>query len=88
MVSISSEYLFPTKKREAVTQGGTTKIDHQMGRTTQEASNFKGWEAKMDHERIQDILMYKNDMIVDPLDHQQMNLNSPHLIYIYIYIII
>ena len=39
----------------------------------------KGWEARTDHECMQDTFTYnKNDMIADTLDLQQMNRNSPH----------
>ena len=44
--------LFPTKKREAVTQGGTRGIEHPMRRRTQGAGIVKGWEDDRDGGRI------------------------------------
>ena len=50
-------------------QGGTQVIGHSMGRKTQGVGNVKGWEAKMDHERIQDTFTYnKSGTIADPLN--------------------
>ena len=46
VVSFSSASLFPAKKWEAVTQGGTREIDHLMRRRTQGASIVKGLEDK------------------------------------------
>ena len=43
MVSFSSAYLFPARKREAVTYSGTMRIDNTTRRRTQEAGIVKGW---------------------------------------------
>ena len=40
--------LFPSRKWEAVTQGGTRGIDHLMQKRTQEAGIMKGWEEEQD----------------------------------------
>ena len=40
--------LFPARKREAVTEGGTGGTDHPTWRKTQGASIVKGWEEKRD----------------------------------------
>ena len=74
-MGISSASIFPARKREAVSSFPLHGEE-----------NVKGWKAKMDHERIQDIFTYnKNDTIAYHLDCQQMNLNSLHSIYIYYY---
>ena len=44
VVGFSSVSLYPARKREAVTQGGTREIDHPMRRKTQRAGIAKGWE--------------------------------------------
>ena len=47
VVGFSSASLFPKRKREAVTQGGTRGIDHRTRRRrTQVAGIVKGWEDK------------------------------------------
>ena len=45
MVNISLASLFPARKQEAVTQGGTRGIDYLTRRGTQGACIVKGWEA-------------------------------------------
>ena len=52
VVGFSSTSLFPTRKREAVTQNGTRGIYHLMWRRTQGTGIIKGREDKRDHERI------------------------------------
>ena len=47
-VSFSSPFLFPARKREAVTQCGTKGIYHPVSRKTQGAGIVKGWEDKRD----------------------------------------
>ena len=54
VVGFSSATLLPTRKWEAVTQGGTMGIDHLMRRRTQRAGIIKGWEDKRYHGRIPD----------------------------------
>ena len=44
MVGFGSAFLFPARKWEPVTQGGTRGIDHLMWRRTQGANIVKGWE--------------------------------------------
>ena len=46
VVGFSLVSLFPAKKREVVTQGGTRGIDHPMRRKIQGANIAKGWEDK------------------------------------------
>ena len=48
MVSFSSAFLFPARKREAVTQVGTRGIDYFIRRRTEGAGIDKGWEDKRD----------------------------------------
>ena len=45
VVSFSAASLFPARKGDAVTQGGT---DHLTRRRTQGAGTVKGWEDKRD----------------------------------------
>ena len=54
MVGFSSAPLFPTRKWEAVTQGGTRGIDHPTWRRTQGAGIVKGWKDKQDCRPIPD----------------------------------
>ena len=54
VMGFCSASLFPARKREAVTQGGTRRIDHLTGRKTQGAGIAKGWEDKRDRGRIPD----------------------------------
>ena len=54
VVGISLASLFPARKREAITQGGTRGIDHPTRRRTQVAGIVRGWEDKRDHVRIPD----------------------------------
>ena len=56
MVGFSSASLFPTRKWEAVTQGGTIKPeeDHLPRKRTQGAGIVKGWDDKRDRGRIPD----------------------------------
>ena len=55
-----------------------------MGKRTQGAGIVKGWEDKRD--RIPDTFTYnKNNTITGPLTPHQLNPDSPHPIYIYIY---
>ena len=54
VVGFSSASLFPARKREALTQGGTRGIDHLTQRRNQEAGVVKGWEDKRDSGSIQD----------------------------------
>ena len=56
-MDFSSASLFPTRKRKAINQGGTTGIDHPMRRRTQGAGIFKAWEDKRDRMRILDTFM-------------------------------
>ena len=52
----------PRKEMRGSFQGGTRVIGNSTGRKTLGVSNVKGWEDKMDHERIQDTFTYnKND---------------------------
>ena len=57
MVGFSSASLFPARKWEAVTQGGTRGIDHPMGRKTQGPGIVKDWEDNPDYGHIPDIFM-------------------------------
>ena len=52
-MGFSSASLFPERKREAVTQGGTRGIDHPTRRKTQGAGIYKGWEGKIDRGTFQ-----------------------------------
>ena len=57
MVGFSSASLFPSRKREAVTKGGTRGIDHPTRRKTKGAGIVKvvkGWEDKRESGRIPD----------------------------------
>ena len=54
VVSFSSASLLITRKREAVTQGGTRGIDWVTWRKTQGAGIVKGWEEKRDRWSIPD----------------------------------
>ena len=54
VVGFSSASLFPAKKREAVTQGGTRGIDHPTWRKPQGAGIVKGLENKRDSGSIAD----------------------------------
>ena len=54
VVGFSSAFLFPARKREAVTEGGTRRIDHLTWRRSQRAGIVKDWEEKRDGERIPD----------------------------------
>ena len=54
VVYLSSASLFPKRKWEAVTKGGTRGKDHPMWRITQGAGIVKGWEVKQDHRYISD----------------------------------
>ena len=54
VVSFSSASLFPARNREAVTQGGSRRIDNPTWRGTQGADIVKVWEVKRDGRRIQD----------------------------------
>ena len=56
MVGFSSASLFPTRKWEAVTQGGIMEIDNLARKRTQEAGIVKGWDSKRDPGRISDTL--------------------------------
>ena len=53
VVNFRSAFLFPERKQEAVTQGGTRGIDHLTLRT-QGASIIKGREEKQDSGCIPD----------------------------------
>ena len=44
VVGFSSASLFPARKLETVTQGGTKGIDHLTRRRTQGVGIVKGWE--------------------------------------------
>ena len=46
MVVFNSASLFPARKQEAVTQGGTKGIDHPTQRKTEAVDIVKGWEGK------------------------------------------
>ena len=46
MVSFGSVSLFPARKREAVTQGGTRGVNQLTQRRTQGTGIVKGWEDK------------------------------------------
>ena len=74
VASFSSASLFPARKREAVTQGGTMVTDHLTRRRNQGAGRAKGWEDK-------------NDTRAGPLTLQQLNPHSPHPI-VWLYLII
>ena len=54
VVGFSSASLFPTRKWESVTQGGTRGIDHLMRRRIRGAGIVKGWEDKWDRVCIPD----------------------------------
>ena len=54
LVSFSSASLFPVRKWEAITQGGTRGIDHPMQRKTGGAAIVKSWEDKRDRGHIPD----------------------------------
>ena len=56
VVNFRSAFLFPERKQEAVTQGGTRGIDHLMCRRTQGAGIVKDWEDKQNCSRILDTL--------------------------------
>ena len=67
MVGFSSVSLFPARKREAFTQGGTRGIDHPTRRITQGAGIIKSWENKRERGRIPDtFLQNKNNAIAGP----------------------
>ena len=67
-MNFSSASLFPARKWEADTQGGTRRIYHPTRKRTQGADIVKGWAAKQNQERIPDTFTYnKNDMIADTL---------------------
>ena len=51
---ISPAFLFPSRKRELITQGGTRGIDHPTRGRTQGAGIDIGWEDKRDRGRIPD----------------------------------
>ena len=53
-MGFSSASLFPTRKWEAVTHGGTRRIDHPTQRITQGADTVKGWEEEQDRGHIPD----------------------------------
>ena len=55
VVSFSSAYLFPARKYEVVTQGGTRGIEHPTRRRTQGTGIVKGWEDKRNGKHIPDI---------------------------------
>ena len=58
VVWFSSASLFPARKREDVTQGGTMEprgIDNLTRRKTQGAGIVKGWEDKRDRGAIPDM---------------------------------
>ena len=54
VVGFSSSSLLPARKPEAVTQGGTRRIDNLTWRRTQGAGIVKGWEDMQDRGRIPD----------------------------------
>ena len=57
VAGFSSASLFPAKKRDAVTHGGTMEpggIDHLTRRKTLGAGIVKGWEDKRDRGRLPD----------------------------------
>ena len=54
VVGFSSVYLFPARKREAVTQGRTREIDHPPQKRTQGTDTVKGWKEKRDRGHIPD----------------------------------
>ena len=54
MVGFSSASLFPARRWEAVTQGGTRGIDHPIRRKTQGVGIMKGLEDKRDRGCIPD----------------------------------
>ena len=54
VVTFSSVCLFPTRKWEAVTQGGTRGIDYPTRRKTQGTGIVKGCEDKRDRMCIPD----------------------------------
>ena len=54
MVGISKASLFPSRKREAATEGGAKGINYPTWRITQGADIVKGWEDKRDSGRISD----------------------------------
>ena len=56
VVGFSSASIFPAKKREAFTQGGTMKPGDRPpdAEETQGAGIVKGWEDKLDLGRIPD----------------------------------
>ena len=54
VVGFSSAFLFPGRKQEAVTQGGTRGIDHPIRRRTQGDGIVKGREDKRDRGLIPD----------------------------------
>ena len=54
VVGFRSAFVFLTRKRETVTQGGTTGIDQLTRRRTQGAGIVKGWKEKRDRGRMPD----------------------------------
>ena len=54
VVGFSSVSLFPARKREEVTQGGTREKNHPTWRKTKGAGIVKAWEDKRDRGRISD----------------------------------
>ena len=57
MEGFSSASLFPARKQEAVTHGGTRNIDHLTRRRNKGAGIVKGWEDNRGRGRIPDTFM-------------------------------
>ena len=67
MVDFSSASIFPARKRETITQGGTNGIHNPTRKRTQGAGIVKDWKEKRDRRRISDTFRSnRNNTNVDP----------------------